>query len=212
MRLPWMQHNRGFTLLEILAALAITVIGIAAVVKVTGSAVDVLQTTEDRVLASWVASNRLAEMRLSRNWPAAATRDFSEKYGGRDWYCREKVTETADPDLLRVDISVHADKDHQDLSAKLFGYIARYSPPSTTPLPWIAELNGEAQSAGSAGENGSAGQDGQGTSGTTGGSNADTAAASGNGAENNISGSQSSQDGGVPVSSVDSFLKQIGGF
>ena len=52
-------RQRGFTLLEILAALVITVIGIAAVVKVTGSAVDVAQTAEDCALASWVASNRV---------------------------------------------------------------------------------------------------------------------------------------------------------
>ena len=37
-------RQRGFTLLEILAPLVTTVIGIAAVVKVTGSAVDVAQT------------------------------------------------------------------------------------------------------------------------------------------------------------------------
>lgn len=155
-------RQRGFTLLEILAALAITVIGIAAVVKVTGSAVDVAQTAEDRVLASWVASNRLAELRLSRSWPAASTRDFSEKYGGRDWYYREKVSETADPDLLRVDISVYSDKDHDDMSAELFGYIARYSPPATTPLPWAAELLGGGEATGSGGETASAGgtQDG----------------------------------------------------
>jgi general secretion pathway protein I len=139
---------QGFTLLEILAALAITVIGIAAVVKAAGSAVDLVQTTEDRILGSWVASNRLEELRLSRDWPAAATRDFSETYGGREWYYRERVSTTADPDLLRVDISVYSDKEHLDLSAEMFGYISRYSPPSTTPLPWLAELRGESQDSG----------------------------------------------------------------
>ena len=144
-------RQSGFTLLEILAALAITVIGIAAVVKVTGSAVDVLQTTEDRVLGSWVASNRLAELRLSRDWPAAVTRDASEKYGGRDWYYREKISETADPDLLRVDVSVYSDREQVDLSADMFGYIARYSPPAETALPWAAELLDGGQTAGQVG-------------------------------------------------------------
>ena len=45
-----MPFERGFTLLEILAALAIAVIGIMAVAKTTHSAVDLLQSTENRVL------------------------------------------------------------------------------------------------------------------------------------------------------------------
>lgn len=128
-----MRAERGFTLLEILAALAIAVIGIAAVAKATSSAVDVLQTTEDHVLASWVASNRLAELRISRAWPSAITRDLSQDLGGRVWYASEKISETADPDLLRVDLSVYSDQDHQHLGATLFGYLGRYSPPTEPP-------------------------------------------------------------------------------
>ena len=128
-----MRADCGFTLLEILAALAIVIIGIAAVTKATKGAVDVLQTTEDHVLASWVASNRLAELRINRTWPSAITKDSEQELGGRVWYYSESISETMDPDLLRVDLSVYSDKDHQYLSATLFGYLARYSPPTDPP-------------------------------------------------------------------------------
>jgi len=129
-----MQFERGFTLLEILVALSIAVVGISAIVKSAGGAIDILQSSEDRVLGSWVAGNRLAELRLSRYWSATATRDLSEKYGGREWYYREQISETSDPDLLRVDLAVYADREHENLSARLFGYLSRYSPPVSLPV------------------------------------------------------------------------------
>lgn len=125
-----MQLDKGFTLLEILAALAIAVIGIMAVAKTTHSAVGLLQSTEDRVLATWVASNRLAELRIARAWPSPVGRDLVQEQGGRTWYTREEVSATVDPDLLRIDLTVYRDEDYQHLSATLFGYLARYSPPS----------------------------------------------------------------------------------
>lgn len=128
-----MKVERGFTLLEILAALAIAVVGIAAVVNTTTTAVEILQSTENRILSSWVASNRLAELRLSREWPSAITRDLSAELGGRVWYYREKISTTADPDLLRIDLSVYTDKDQEQLSMEMFGYLGRYSEPVSTP-------------------------------------------------------------------------------
>ncbi len=125
-----MPVERGFTLLEILAALAIAAVGIAAVAKATGGAASVLQVTENRLLGSWVASNRIAELRLSRRWPATKSSDRTDVMGGRTWYYRESLSTTADPDILRVDIRVYTDPDHNDQSASLFGYVARSTPPA----------------------------------------------------------------------------------
>ena len=156
-----MRSDCGFTLLEILAALAIVIIGIAAVTKATKGAVDVLQTTEDHVLASWVASNRLAELRVSRTWPSAITKGSEQNLGGRVWYYSESISETVDPDLLRVDLSVYSDENHHHLSATLFGYLARYSPPIEPPEePNQAESSETEQTqAGSADANGSLNED-----------------------------------------------------
>ncbi len=118
----------GFTLLEILAALGIAAVGIGAVVQAMGTHVSVTRQTEERLLATWVASNRLAEIRLSRAWPAARQTQQEAVLGGRTWHVREQVSTTADPDIRRVDIGVHVDAETDHASAKLFGYIARYTP------------------------------------------------------------------------------------
>lgn len=119
------RDDRGFTLLEILAALAIAAVGIAAVMQTASSATSVTQRTEDQLLASWVASNRLTELKVSRVWPAAVTIDGTAVMGGRNWHYRERISTTPDPDLLRADITVFTDADHQDQAAVLFGYLAR---------------------------------------------------------------------------------------
>ena len=130
-----MRRSAGFTLLEILAALAIAVVGISAVVQTMGGAVDILQTSEDRTLGSWVAGNHLSELKLSRQWPGARTRDVSVDLGGRRWFIREEISTTSDPELLRVDLDVYSDKDQELLVSTVFGYLARYSPPTTKVIP-----------------------------------------------------------------------------
>ncbi len=124
-----MPAERGFTLLEIIVALAIAAVGIAAVAKTTGGAAAVMQATEERMVAYWVADNRLAELRLSRAWPRASESDRTALMGGRTWHYREAIATTADPDLLRVDIEVYSDGEHEKLGASLFGYLARVSAP-----------------------------------------------------------------------------------
>ncbi|MCP4230784.1 MAG: type II secretion system minor pseudopilin GspI, partial [bacterium] len=123
------------TLLEILAAMAIVTVGMAAVAKTLGATVSVLQVSEDRLISSWVASNRLAELRLERVWPAAKTQDSKVIMGGREWFYREQAVRTRDQDLLRIDISVFTDPDHEYLASTLFGYVARYTPPTPIKAP-----------------------------------------------------------------------------
>lgn len=127
--------SAGFTLLEILAALLIVAVGLGAVSKVIGSTAVVLQTSEERLVGSWVASNHLAELRLSRVWPAATETDQQTSMGGRTWYLRQKISTTTDPDLLRIDVDVFSDADHERMAAQLFGYLSRYIP----PLPEIQD-------------------------------------------------------------------------
>ncbi len=121
---------RGFTLLEILVALAVVAIGTAAVLQSAGATAKSLRVAENRILATWVASNRIAEIRLARLWPPAGTVDRSEILAARTWHYREIVKNTADPDVSRVDVIVYDGPERQHEEATVFGYITRYSPPA----------------------------------------------------------------------------------
>lgn len=120
---------RGFTLLEILVALAIVAIGTAAVLQSAGSSARALHTAESRILATWAASNRVAELRLARTWPAPGTVDRSVISAGRTWHFNEVVKTTADPDVLRIDITVYDGPEKSQQNAQVFAYLTRFAPP-----------------------------------------------------------------------------------
>lgn len=138
MRIKLPRSSSGFTLLEILVALSIVAVGLVAVAKSLVGNVTMTQEVEDRLVANWVASNRLAEIRLERRWRGGSQAQNTVTMAGRTWYMKEKFTTTPDKDLARVDVSVFSDKKTERQSASLFGYITRYKKPkagSESPSP-----------------------------------------------------------------------------
>lgn len=122
--------SRGFTLLEIIIALAITALGIAAVAKATGGAVTAVAETKERMLAVWVAGNHLSELKIIRAWPAAGSYEATRTMGGRTWYLTQAVSNTGNQDVRRVDIQVYTDPQRRGHEFEVYGYIARYRPPA----------------------------------------------------------------------------------
>ncbi len=67
MRRRWCQNgarHRGFTLLEVLVALAVLAIAMAALIKTGGENTRSAAYLRDKTLAQWVAMNVIAEQRL----------------------------------------------------------------------------------------------------------------------------------------------------
>ncbi len=101
----------GFTLLEVLVALAIIALGMAAVIKTVASTTVNSSYLRDKTFANWVAQNQLAEIELSPVKPKFGFRDGDETLGGIKWYWTSKVDKTEDPDTNRIEITVRRDKD-----------------------------------------------------------------------------------------------------
>jgi len=114
---------RGFTLVEVLVALAVIAIALGAVMRTLSQSIDVSANLRDRALAMWVAQNRLTREQADRAWPSADTREGTDTMGGRDWRWREQVANTPDQDLRRVEIEVRAAKGDAVL-AHLVGFLA----------------------------------------------------------------------------------------
>jgi general secretion pathway protein I len=119
------RREGGFTLIEVLVALAVVATGISAMVTLSGGAADRAGRMDSRVLGTWTAANRLAELRLVHAWPGPGITQTQSAEGGRRWYLRENVQATADPDLRRIDIQVFGDEAQTDEVANLFGYLAK---------------------------------------------------------------------------------------
>lgn len=101
-----MKRHRAFTLVEILVAMAILAIALAATTRAASLATDNARETRARLLATWAAGNRVAEMRARGLFPAPTSTSTAIEQGGLPLVIRETVTDTPNPTIRRVDLSV----------------------------------------------------------------------------------------------------------
>jgi general secretion pathway protein I len=98
-----MQPRNGFTLLEVLVALAITAVALAAGLRAAGATSDNAQRLSDVVAAQWCADNQLTELRLRRVFPGIGDSDFTCEQLGRTYKGKLVTRPTFNPSFRRVD-------------------------------------------------------------------------------------------------------------
>ena len=99
-------HQRGFTLLEVMVALAVLAITMGALIKVTDSYAFNAGYLQEKTLAQWIAENKAVEYQLMQEFPAVGSKSGETGMAGVDWQWRVKVSNTDDKRLRRLDISV----------------------------------------------------------------------------------------------------------
>jgi general secretion pathway protein I len=141
-------RSRGFTLLEVLIALAIVALSAGALLgSVTSSASNVIYLKE-RTLAEWVALNRLAEVRMAVDMPSTGKRRGSSVMAGTRWEWEEEVQELAFEGLFRVDVRVHDtgqlvdDSKATEQSKSLGSTPTTPSGTATSNVAWTATVTG----------------------------------------------------------------------
>lgn len=97
---------RGFTLVEVLVALAIVAIALLAGVQATNALTTNAGRQSDVLLAHLCAENQLAGMRLSRSMPGIGDNDSACEQAGRVFTVRMSVRPTPNPSFRRVDAQV----------------------------------------------------------------------------------------------------------
>lgn len=118
-------YKRGFTLVEVLVALAIVSIALLASLRVAGAATNSASELRARLFASWVAESLLAEQRARGIWLPVGLRRGSERQGGMDFVWREDVVATPNAAFRRVDVRVFAIADESYALAHLVGFIVQ---------------------------------------------------------------------------------------
>ena len=96
----------GFTLVEILVALAVLAIALTAAAHALGSAADTTVALRERMLARWIAEDRLAELELRREWPALDTIEGNAEMGGRKFHWIQETGVTPVARMRRVEVRV----------------------------------------------------------------------------------------------------------
>ena len=119
-----MNKQAGFTLLEVLIALAILAIAMAAVARASMQMTDSSNELKRRLLANWVADNRLAEHMARSEWPPVGLSNGVEDQAGLSLRWEENVSNSPNIAFRRVEIKVYAGSDKQSL-AQIVGYLGR---------------------------------------------------------------------------------------
>jgi general secretion pathway protein I len=100
-----MNRTKGFTLVEVLVALAIVTIGMAALLAALGSSADSATYQRDKTFAEWVALNRIEEVRVALQRPTKGKSEGEAEMAGVKWKWAQEVLETEVKGILRVDVS-----------------------------------------------------------------------------------------------------------
>ena len=114
--------DRGFTLIEVLVALVIAAIALAAISRTTIQSTDTAEALRDRQLALWVAQNELTLIRMTQAWPSLEATEGSESMAGKEWRWTRRVASTPETWLRRIEVEV-SEKDTSRASVTLVDFV-----------------------------------------------------------------------------------------
>ena len=102
-------RGRGFTLIEVLAALVIVALGMLGVIQAVTQTARNGTYLREKTLAHWIGLNLITERRLAPSPPEVSETSDEVEFAGRRWRWTLRVTQTEVESLRRMDVSVRPD-------------------------------------------------------------------------------------------------------
>lgn len=124
------RNEHGFTLIEVLVAVAVLAIALAALIQAASESSAGVAWLRDRTFAHWVAMNKLTAMQLSDAWTTGG-QDSRRRFAGREWPVHVEIRETPYPQLRRAEVSVYDPEDEDRSLSRVTGLLRK---PSETGL------------------------------------------------------------------------------
>jgi len=122
----WRCGNRaGFTLIEVLVALAIISIALLAALRAAGQGTNSFGELRARLLAGWAAENLLAEQRARGAWLPLGIQRGTVRQGGIEFAWREEIIATPNAAFRRVDVFVFAAPEEPRSLARFTGFLVQ---------------------------------------------------------------------------------------
>lgn len=121
-------RQRGFTLIEVLVAVLVFGLIATAASEVASNYIGTFERVRDRTMATWIAENEVAQLRLKSDLPQVSEETDDLDYANRHWQVETVVSGTQDENVRRVEVTVFLapeDGDKRQLSS-LAGFIGDY--------------------------------------------------------------------------------------
>ena len=116
------QNNSGFTLIEVLIALAIVSISLGALISISTQDISRAERMQKSMIANWVAQNQITEHRLSNKKIKAGSTKGSILFAKYDWEWELSVSRTSMDNLYRMDVYV-SELNKNIISRNLTGFV-----------------------------------------------------------------------------------------
>ena len=117
------RRQRGFTLVEILVALAVLAIALSGVMRLSAQTIDATVAMRDHTVALWVAQNQLVENLILPDWPDTGSTDGEAEMGGNKWFWSQEISKTGSKHLRKIEVTVRRKSKDGQVLAQLIGAV-----------------------------------------------------------------------------------------
>ncbi|MGJ8669437.1 MAG: type II secretion system minor pseudopilin GspI [Oceanococcus sp.] len=107
-------EQRGFTLIEVLAALVVLALTLGGIMNASVFYGRNAVYLQEKTVASWIANNQLTEVQLERNWVATGRSNGRLEMAQQEWFWEREVEKTPDDRLRRVSLRVRLNSADED--------------------------------------------------------------------------------------------------
>ncbi|MGJ8692020.1 MAG: type II secretion system minor pseudopilin GspI [Thalassotalea sp.] len=119
------KHVSGFTLIEVMIAMAIFSLVGVALMSTANTNLSNTTLLEENMMATWVASNQLVELKLQNEWPPKNNKKGDVELAKREWYWKQVVKKTTDDNLKAIIVEIRNDVKDEKPITSLMTYVSK---------------------------------------------------------------------------------------
>lgn len=116
--------SKGFTLLEVLIAMAIFGSAIVFLLKSMNEQEFAHANISIKTIAHWVAVNKMNETRTEKDWPSIGTTRGEQMMRNQKWYWLQTVSKTSEKELRQIEIEVRYEEEDENPATRFVGFMA----------------------------------------------------------------------------------------